>query len=71
MSLDGRVETQMGDPYGAVLGGEMDLLGTDGKWCNRASATLREGKGMDANLGHDVSVSHNMGSYSGDSERDR
>jgi hypothetical protein len=31
MELDGRVKTQMGDPYGAVLGGEMDLLGTTGR----------------------------------------
>jgi hypothetical protein len=70
MSLDGRVESRDadGDPYGAVLGGEMDLLGADG---NRASATPREGKEKNGRGLGSRRVSHNMSSYSGDSEGGR
>jgi hypothetical protein len=71
MSLDGRVESRDtdGDPYGAVLGGEIDLLGTDGKWATvqvQRCGKEKNGRGLGSRR-----VSHNMSSYSGDSEGGR
>jgi hypothetical protein len=69
MSLDGRVETQMGIRTALYLAEKWICLGrrdvVQPCKCNAAGE-----KGMDADLGHDVS-SHNMSSYSGDSEGGR